>query len=310
MSPASTQTPLVIFCGKGGVGKTTLSLSLGLLHAKSGRKVVVVSSHPLAELAVSISLDGLKEADPIAAANLFVIHIEPRQVLAGIFAGQLPSKLLARTVLSSKIYRSLIEVAPGLKEIAFLSRLHELAARRAEGDRQPHFDLLLWDAPATGHFLETLRVSQQFETYLSGPFSARGKELQQFFSERSNLLLFPVTTLEEMAIEETMELCGKLQKELRMAPAGIACNLVSPMLSAPEQALQETAAWSAHLKEQGADLAFVLDRHRIERERFAALRSSLRLPLHLIHRVPSWKSDLELLAAVSAQMRQIPLDPR
>ncbi len=52
----SESARLVIFCGKGGVGKTTLSLATGLKHAMRGQKVLVVSSHPLAELALSVSL--------------------------------------------------------------------------------------------------------------------------------------------------------------------------------------------------------------------------------------------------------------
>ena len=80
MVPA--QSKVIIFCGKGGVGKTTLSLSLALRMAEGGKRVVVVSSHPLPELAVAVSLEGMSEAMPEAARNLFVVHIEPRELLA------------------------------------------------------------------------------------------------------------------------------------------------------------------------------------------------------------------------------------
>src|SRR5438477_12818883 len=75
------QSKIIVFCGKGGVGKTTLSLSMALRHAESGKKVVVVSSHPLPELALAVSLSGMAEAFPTAARNLFVVHIEPRELL-------------------------------------------------------------------------------------------------------------------------------------------------------------------------------------------------------------------------------------
>ena len=55
-------TPLLtVFCGKGGVGKTSLSLAFGLLSAQAGRSTLVVTSHPIEELALSLSLDGLEE---------------------------------------------------------------------------------------------------------------------------------------------------------------------------------------------------------------------------------------------------------
>jgi len=78
---------LTIFCGKGGVGKTTLSLGLGLWNANLGRKTVVVTSHPLTELAVSVSLRGLKEQNPLAAANLFVVHIDPQHIDSTFYPG-------------------------------------------------------------------------------------------------------------------------------------------------------------------------------------------------------------------------------
>lgn len=300
------KSPLIIFCGKGGVGKTTLSLALGLLHARKKKRVVVVTSHPLSELAVSISLDGLREADATAACNLFVVHIDPRQLLARTVKEQIPSRMLARAVLSSKIYQSLIEIAPGLKEIAFLARLRELAERRLDDSNDLSFQVLIWDAPATGHFLETLRVSKKFDTYLTGPFAATGRELNQFFSERANLILLPVTTLEEMAVEETIELCEKLDRELQMKPASVICNIVSPLLSAPDGVFQDLRKRLVHTGLHSPDLEFVLDRHRIERERFSKLRSSLLADFHMIQLVQSWKSDLDLLFALAKRLAALP----
>src|SRR5215467_4198255 len=107
------QSKIVIFCGKGGVGKTTLSLSMALRAAESGKRVVVVSSHPLKELAVAVSLEGISDAFPTAARNLFVVHIDPKELLADEVRKNFPSQWVAEAVLNSKIYQSLAEAAPG-----------------------------------------------------------------------------------------------------------------------------------------------------------------------------------------------------
>ncbi len=294
---------LTIFCGKGGVGKTTLSLSLGLWGANRGRKTVVVTSHPLGELAVAISLQGLKDKYPCAASNLFVIHIDPREELANKVKQQVPSPLLARAVLGSRIYQSLIEVAPGLKELAFLARLQRLAEKHPDSGTVGDFELLIWDAPATGHFIQTLKVSQNFDTYLSGPFAAAGREMRHFFSDPEKVRVYAVTVLEEMAVEETIELCGSIATELTLPPRGVICNLASPLLSTPDAQFEELRSRLG--ADKAEDLRFVLDRQVIERGLYGHLRASVALPLHIVERKPHWDSDLELLMGLSGRVAEV-----
>lgn len=312
MTTPTAQLPLTILCGKGGVGKTTLSLALALRHAGQGRTVLVVTSHPLPELAVSVSLSGLKEKQPAAAANLFIIHLDPREILNEQVRHQIPSQLLAEAVLSSRIYKSLIEVAPGLKELAFLGRLHHLAeemsseeaARKGEAARK--FDLLIWDAPATGHFLQTLKVSRNFDQYLSGPFAVLGRQLTQFFADPAHFALLPVTTLEEMAIEETVELCQKLSGEFAMQPRAVLCNLTSPLLASSASGPDGPAGLEVPAGAQNPELQFILDRSEIEREIFRRLSSAVDTKFRTIERQPQWDADLELLLAVSGQLAGLP----
>lgn len=294
------KSPVIIFCGKGGVGKTTLSLAYGLLHARRGKRVLVVTSHPLKELAVSISLDGLPEEEPQAAANFFVVHIDPKNVLAATVKQHIPS-LLAGRVLANRIYKSLIEIVPGLKEMAFLSRLQELAEHRVEDEAERRYELLIWDAPATGHFIDTIKASKNFDTYLTGPFAAKGRDLTHFFSERANIVLLPVTTLERMAVEETIELCSKL-RYLGMHPEAIVCNLVSPVVSLSQEDFEafESRMTSYPSREK---LEFVMDRYRTERERFEALSAGVRVKkFPLVQRLMEWRSDLDQLEKIRQQL--------
>ncbi|MBI3895858.1 MAG: hypothetical protein HY313_07980 [Acidobacteria bacterium] len=278
-----------------------MALAFALWHADQGRAVLVVTSHPLRELAVSVSLAGLQEAHPQAAANLFISHLDPFEILANKVKQVIPSERIVKKVLDSPIYKSLIEVAPGLKEIAFLGRLHQLSEERSVGETTGNFDLLVWDAPATGHFLQTMKVSQSFEMYLSGPFALLGKEVAEFFADFSNFAVIPVTTLEEMAVDETLELCGKLAAELTMRPSGLVSNMVSPLLVASDFDFDDLRRQAAE-GEASKDLQFILDRHAIERSLFQRLRSSLDTEFYAIQRKPSWSSDLGLLWDLSRQL--------
>ncbi len=299
MSVSSSPSPLLIFCGKGGVGKSTLSLALGLWYARAGRSVLVVSSHSLAELAVSISLSGLKERHPEAVANLFIVHIDPREILGNKVRQQIPSEFLARTVLSSRIYQNLIEVAPGLKEIAFLARLRQLAEGNPQEGAARRYDLLIWDTPATGHFLQTLKVSRNFDTYLSGPFAVLGKELMRFLSNPATIKVLPVAILEEMVVAETIEMCDELKNELDMRPAALICNLASPLLSSSEEAFLDLSGELAAGNSDSVDWKFMLDRHAIERQLFKKLHASIPAPHCIVERAARWNSELDLLDALA-----------
>jgi len=258
----STQARVIVFCGKGGVGKSTLSLAMALKLARSGRRVLVVSSHPLPELAIGISLNGLSNRFPDAAKRLFVVHIDPIEQITALVEKHFPLPVVARAVLGSSVFQNLINIAPGLKELFFLARLQQLAERHSpEEAGVPAYDDLIWDAPATGHLLSTLRAAKGFEANLSGPLSAAGAEMHRFFSEPGNLRIVPVTQPEEMAIAETLELCEGLSQDFGLKPASIILNAVSPLCTASPASIAELDRSTSN----GA-MKFAIQRGNYERE--------------------------------------------
>src|SRR5579871_131292 len=275
---------LIIFCGKGGVGKTTLSLAAGLRHAVEGHRVLVVSSHPLPELALAVSLEGLSARFPSASKNFFVIYIDPRDLIADLVRQYFPVPMMSDRILKSAIFMNLIEVAPGLKEFFFLGRLQELAERKNDDGTSgslPGYDYLIWDAPATGHFLATLRSAKNFEVFLSGPLATAGAQLHRFFSNPENIQLFPVTPLEEMAIAETVETAQVMSGEFDIPCSAVLINSASPMCTATpaEMALAES------LRDSSPAMRFAVERGWIERERRAELAAVLPLPEVVIPRL-------------------------
>lgn len=291
---------MTIFCGKGGTGKTSLAFALGLSHAMRGLRTVIVTSHPLNEVSASVSLSGLEQAHPVAAANLFVVRIDPDEAIHNIVRRNLPSGLLANAILKSRVYQSLVAVAPGLREIAFLNRLRQLAEDQTENGQ--NFERLVWDAPATGHFLQMLRVSRNFQTYLSGPFATLGEQITRLFSDQERLAVIPVTTLEEMAVQEAIEMCQQLEADLGIHPGNVICNMTSPLAGSEEANEQIARQFEGS---PAADVKFLLDRIEIERLQFRALRSGLQAELHLVRRKSSWVTDIELLLDLAQQVEPL-----
>jgi len=290
------QSRITVVCGKGGVGKTTVSLALGLKHANRGRRVVIVSSHPLPELAIAVSLEGIATRFPVAAKNLFVVHLDPREMLQDIVKDNFPMQMMADAILNSSIFRNLVEVAPGLKEFYFLARLQELAERKAAaaGADGPDYEILIWDAPASGHFLTTLRAARAFDTFLSGPLAAAGAEMDRFFSNSANMEVLAVTPLEEMAITETIEMSESLKRDFQLRCSALILNLVSPLVTANENEIAEIQLTG----ESSPALRFAMDRGHLERERAAVIRGSIPAPQICVPRIREWSNDLDLLGKV------------
>jgi hypothetical protein len=141
-------------------------------------------------------------------------------------------------------------------------------------------------------------VSRNFDALMSGPFAVLGRDLVHFFSDPANIRLIPVATLEEMPVDETVEMCRELEKDLNMRPSVLLCNLASPMLSAPEEAYRDLAAKTSAGGPGAAGMSIVLDRHAGERALFMKLVQSVSVPLHVIPRVARWASDLDLLRSL------------
>ena len=302
VSPAHLMSSkILIFCGKGGVGKTTLSLAFGLRRASAGERVLIVTSHPLPELAIAVSLDGLSAQYPAAAKNLFIVHLNPHELLLEVVHRHFPVAAAAEAIIRSSLFQNLIEVAPGLKEFYFLSRMQQLCERKVPESAIPAYDLLMWDAPATGHFLTTLHSAHTFDHYLSGPLASAGAEVARFFSNISNVSLLPVATLEEMAIAETLDMTQALEKEFQLKCWRLLLNLVSPMVTASEQDV-------AQLEEPSDPVTrFAFGRGRVERERAQFLRRAVGAPSLAVPRLGHSATDLDLLGRIAALL-EMPVD--
>jgi anion-transporting ArsA/GET3 family ATPase len=282
---------LVIFCGKGGVGKTTLSLAEGLRYAMQGRKALVVSSHPLSELALAVSLNALPARYPDAAPNLFVVHIDPKELIVEVVKKYFPMPAMAQKILDSSVFANLIEIAPGLKEFFFLGKLQELA-------EEGLYDYMLWDAPASGHFLSTIRSGKSFQSFLTGPLANAGAQLHRFFSNSSRIQLFPVTPLEEMAIAETLDIAQAMDRDFQVPCAAVLVNSASPMAMADESRIAQLE----EVKNFSPALSFSVDRGMTERARLAELGTTLPAPQVLIPRITNAADDLDLLAKIAGLM--------
>ena len=174
---------VIITCGTGGVGKTTLSAALGIRAALQGKRTVVVTIDPAKRLATSLGITGLGDqptdlTPQIRAAlekaklsqhlpddlpnqmtgTLAAIVPDTRKTFETFVRELAPSEAAAEKVMRNPIFQIFAKEFSGTNEYMALERLHTLHI-------QNQYDCIILDTPPTRNtlaFLEAPRLLAQF----------------------------------------------------------------------------------------------------------------------------------------------------
>lgn len=219
---------LVVVTGKGGVGKTVVSATIGRGLAAAGRRTLIVEVDPRENLHQMMgtppSGGDILEAEP----RLWVQNLKPRQVLDQVVRDQLKLELLARRVLDSPIYQQFATGAPGLKELAILGHAYRLL-HGLGGPGTPEIETVILDAPATGHGVALLAAPALVtDVITNGPFARIAGDLTRLIADPERCGIVVVTQAEEMPVEEALELRTALRDRVRREPELLVVNGLYP----------------------------------------------------------------------------------
>ena len=221
---------LVIVTGKGGTGKTTVAAALALGAAARGRRVLVAAVDPDARLTALLSPQPapLHYEPAPARENVFVCHIEPFEALSEYLGLQLGTRRLVDPVLRQRGFRQLLLASPGWRELITLGKIWHLEQmREGRAAARPRFDLIVVDAPATGHSLTFLDVPRVVVSAVrAGPLRHHTERVEALIEDHSRTLLLPVALAEELPARETVELVSRARKTLGVAIERIVVNAV------------------------------------------------------------------------------------
>jgi anion-transporting ArsA/GET3 family ATPase len=220
--PALLDKRLVFVAGKGGVGKSTVSLALGLAAAAQGKRVIVceVGSAEHASRVFRRAEIGFHEVE--LADNLWTISIDPDDSMREYLLLQLKVRAMGDLLTRSRIFTYLAAATPGLKELVTIGKIWELAQldRRVKKGRE--YDLVIVDAPATGHGIGFLQTPRTFANIARvGPIHAQAQALNRFITDHEQTGAAIVSLPEEMPVNES----GLLERELT-GDVGIAVDRV------------------------------------------------------------------------------------
>lgn len=207
---------LIVVTGKGGAGKTTVACALGLLAARGGLRTIV------AELGDQHRLPALF-GQPRAPASgvevelepgLWSISIDPDEALLE-WLRTLGGRISVRMLAASSTFHYFAAAAPGAKELVSMVKVRELCEGQRRRNDRGSYELVVLDAPATGHALAMLRSPQTFAAIVRmGPLAEQAQGIRELLEDPRRTAFIAVAQGTEMAVAETLELEEGLRRHL------------------------------------------------------------------------------------------------
>jgi len=300
---------LLFVSGKGGVGKTVAAAALAFYAWRRRKRVLVVELSPHGR--IHEQLGGAEPgAEPAEIQpRLELVRIEPRRALEDFLQGLLPVRALRRRLLGSHAFSIFAAAAPGIEEFLVLAEIARFEAMTTGLRRRPRYDLVVVDAPATGHSLPLLSTARTLmEMMPIGPVGKTAAEVDRLLADPRRTAAVIVTLAEEMAVNETIEIVSGL---LRSRPVALGPLLVNAVW--PQRFTEQEVRWLVRGAADAADPLIAVGRYHVERrQRAEAQLARIRreLPLDAVELPFAIDSTLdrpELRRLVGALERATPL---
>lgn len=287
VSPTLLDRRLVIVTGKGGVGKSTVSAALALVAARAGRRVLVCEVNAQERVAPLLGAPPAGAAVREALPGVFTVNVTPHEAMREYGLMVLKFRTIYDAVFENRLVRYFLRVVPSLAELVMLGKiLHEA---KAEERGRPRWDLVIVDAPATGHAVQLLRVpSALVDTVPGGPLRHDADWMEAMLVDPARTAVAIVTLPEEMPVNEAVELDAQVRGVLGMHRAALFVNAMPDVRFTAEEAARLAALAGAPPPLGPAARAARLQALRAEQARryLARARAALDTPATVIPLLP------------------------
>jgi anion-transporting ArsA/GET3 family ATPase len=236
------------------------------------------------------------------APGLFSVSVQPERAMHEWLRHQLKSGALAGLLGHSRLFGYLTAAAPGVTELVTVGKVWDLAQVERRTGGSP-FDLVIMDAPATGHALALLRAPRTYANIARvGPIARQAASIDAFLRDSSATGVLSVALPEEMPVNETVDLEQRLADDLGMEVGRVVANGVLPERFTAADVRRLRSLDGQGTKAAQAAIASALVEHgraEAQQEQLERLRAEVRAPVttlpYLFEPEPR-RRELELLS--------------
>ena len=249
---------ILFVSGKGGVGKSLIAAAIAYDEAKAGRRVLLVEVGDNSYYKDFWNLDSVgPEPKPLKEMGFDLAMWSGETCLREYVLYYLRSERIYRIFFENKIMRALVNVAPGLSEIAILGKI--TSGIRKVGPPL-EYDLIVVDCYATGHALALLAAPKGLQEAIKfGPMGTHSREIDALLRDQKLVGYVVATLLEELPVTETLEFRDKL-RELLGQPSAVVANKWTPLPATRDELVSIEKADHAGLGEFAKYLCAIGDR--------------------------------------------------
>jgi arsenite-activated ATPase ArsA len=192
---------IILYTGKGGVGKTSVAAATACLIAATGKKVLVVSTDQAHSLGDSLNVK-LKNEPIEVTSNLFAMEID---AISEYERGWENMKDYFKRLLTSKTGDSIeaeeLLVFPGFEELTALFKIKDIYDENL-------YDVLIVDCAPTGETLSLLKFPEMFGQFIEQILPMKRKAVKVAGPAVEKLTKLPMP--KDSLFDEIEVLCNKM----------------------------------------------------------------------------------------------------
>jgi len=221
------KTTIDFVMGKGGVGRTTVSMLLAQHYARRSEKTIIVECNGSADIPDLYGQVSQGYSPTQLTPLISSVSVSPMSAIEDYVVQQLKMRRLYRLIFENRLVAPLIEAAPGLHDAVQLGKIYDLQI-------SGQWDRIVVDCPATGHGISLISAAKtMMDLSRRGPLYSQSKLVEDIIQEHGRVVM--VTLPEELPSRETLQLWNTMRSDFHSKVLGIVINQwneYSPTLTA------------------------------------------------------------------------------